>query len=156
MTQRGLGLAGKTVLTLLEVSGYHFYVGIWYLCSTCSTVTKIRVRMLIKTQRVECFICTGADYNSAHRAETSKRPLWKDVQWRARNIFFLLNIHCDVSVTSSQGPELRIQTLGLSLCSPYEPRNLPGELFISLRFRVLVVQPPSSRLMFQPETFWGI
>lgn len=75
MTQRGLGLAGKTVLTLLEVSGYHFYVGNWYLCSTCSTVTKIRVRMLIKTQRVECFICTGADYNSAHRAETSKRPL---------------------------------------------------------------------------------
>lgn len=88
MTQRGLGLAGKTVLTLLEVSGYHFYVGNWYLCSTCSTVTKIRVRMLIKTQRVECFICTGADYNSAHRAETSKRPLGKDVQWRARTFFF--------------------------------------------------------------------
>lgn len=82
MTQRGLGLAGKTVLTLLEVSGYHFYVGIWYLCSTCSTVTKIRVRMLIKTQRVECFICphvqgliitvlTGQKHPNDHFEKTS-------------------------------------------------------------------------------------
>lgn len=82
MTQRGLGLAGKTVLTLLEVSGYHFYVGNWYLCSTCSTVTKIRVRMLIKTQGVKCFICphvqeliitvlTGQQHPNDHLEKTS-------------------------------------------------------------------------------------
>lgn len=78
---RGLGLAGKTVLTLLEVSGYHFYVG--NLCSTCSTVIKMfRVRMLIKTQGVKCFICphvqeliitvlTGQKHPNDHSEKTS-------------------------------------------------------------------------------------
>lgn len=82
ITQRGLGLAGKTVLTLLEVSGYHFYVGNLYLCSTCSIVIKIRVRMLIKTQGVKCLICphvqeptvtvlTGQKHPNDHFEKTS-------------------------------------------------------------------------------------
>lgn len=73
MTQRGLGLAGKTVLTLLEVSGYHFYVGNWYLCSTCSTVTKIRVICFIcpHVQELIITVLTGQKHPNDHSEKTS-------------------------------------------------------------------------------------
>lgn len=70
---RGLGLAGKTVLTLLEVSGYHFYAGNWYLCSTCSTVTKIRVICFIcpHVQELIITVLTGQKHPNDHFEKTS-------------------------------------------------------------------------------------